>query len=113
MGLSRPEAMNAAAVIGAGRIGRQIALTFALGGWRVRLRDVKPRARADADAVLADARREIERDLGLMVDEAGGKPADATDALGLIEAGIRLDGPAEGAVVQEAPARLVDRKREA
>ena len=48
-----------AAVIGAGRIGRQIALAFALGGWQVQLRDVKDRSRADADAVLADARREI------------------------------------------------------
>ena len=101
------------AVIGAGRIGRQIALAFALGGWRVRLRDVKRRSRADADAVLADARREIERDLGLMVDEAVIKPTDAADALGLIEAGIGLDGLAECAFVQEALPELLDVKREA
>ena len=37
-----------AAVLGAGRMGRQIALVFALGGWRVRLVDVKERAVADA-----------------------------------------------------------------
>ena len=55
--------MDVIAVIGAGRIGRQIALAFALGGCRVRLCDVKARSRADAGAVLADARREIERDL--------------------------------------------------
>src|SRR5712691_3462874 len=113
MGLIRPEVMHDVAVIGAGRIGRQIALAFALGGWRVRLRDVKTRSRADADAVLADARREIERDLGLMVDEAVVKPADATDALGLIEAGIGLDGLGGCAFVQEALPELLDVKREA
>jgi 3-hydroxyacyl-CoA dehydrogenase len=58
------------AVLGAGRIGRQIALAFALGGCRVRLLDVKPqRSVAEARRVLADARREIARDLGLMVEE--------------------------------------------
>src|SRR5712691_10145967 len=106
MGLSRPEAMNDAAVIGAGRIGRQIALAFALGGWRVRLRDVKPRSRADADAVLADARREIERDLGLMVDEAVVKPTEAADALASIETGVGLDGLAECAFVRSEERRV-------
>jgi 3-hydroxybutyryl-CoA dehydrogenase len=105
--------MHDAAVIGAGRIGRQIALAFALGGWRVRLRDVKPRSRADADAVLAGARREIERDLGLMVDEAVVKPAEAADALAGIETGVGLDGLAECAFVQEALPELLDVKREA
>src|SRR5712692_6593116 len=113
MGLIRPEAMHDAAVIGAGRIGRQIALAFALGGWRVRLRDVKPRSRADAGAVLADARREIERDLGLMVDEAVIKPTEAADALGLIDADIGLDGLAGCTFVQEALPELPDVKREA
>src|SRR5712692_10040196 len=113
MGLIRPEAMHDAAVIGAGRIGRQIALAFALGGWRVRLRDVKTRSRADADAVLADAQREIERDLGLMVDEAVVKPTEAADALASIETGVGLDGLAECAFVQEALPELLDVKREA
>src|SRR5712691_11237854 len=113
MGLIRPEAMHDAAVIGAGRIGRQIALAFALGGWRVRLRDVKPRSRSDADAVLADARREIERDLGLMVDEAVVKPADAADTLGRVETDTGLDGLTECSFVQEALPELLDVKREA
>src|SRR6266446_8759688 len=113
MGLSRPDAMRGAAVIGAGRIGRQIALAFALGGWRVRLRDVKDRSRGDADAVLADARREIERDLGLMVDEAVVKPADAADALGRVETDTGLDGLTGCSFVQEALPELLDVKREA
>ena len=109
MGATEPTA----AVIGAGRIGRQIALAFALGGWPVKLRDVKDRSRADADAVLADARREIERDLGLMVDEAVIKPTDAADALARIEAGVGLDGLDECAFVQEALPELLGVKREA
>jgi 3-hydroxybutyryl-CoA dehydrogenase len=113
MGQIRRDAMNDAAVVGAGRIGRQIALAFALGGWPVRLRDVKPRPRAEADAVLADARREIERDLGLMVDEAVIKPADAADARARIETGIGLDGLTDCDFVQEALPELPDVKREA
>ena len=105
--------MNHAAVIGAGRIGRQIALAFALGGWQVHLRDVKDRSRADADAVLADARREIERDLGLMVEEAVVKPTDAADALARIEAGVGLDGIGDCDFVQEALPELLGVKREA
>ena len=101
-----------AAVIGAGRIGRQIALAFALGDWRVKLRDVKERSRADAEAVLADARREIERDLGLMVEEAVVQPADAADALARIECGVGLDGLGACAFVQEALPELLDVKRE-
>jgi 3-hydroxybutyryl-CoA dehydrogenase len=105
--------MESAAVVGAGRIGRQIALAFALGGWHVRLRDVKDRSRAESDAVLADARREIERDLGLMVDEAVVEPAAAAGALTRIEAGVGLDGLDACAFVQEALPELLDVKREA
>jgi 3-hydroxybutyryl-CoA dehydrogenase len=102
-----------AAVVGAGRIGRQIGLAFALGGWQGRLRDVKERPRTEADAVLADARREIERDLGLMVDEAVVKPIEATDALARIECGVGLDGLGECAFVQEALPELLEVKRDA
>jgi len=41
------------AVLGAGRIGRQIALAFALGGAHVVLVDLKTRSVADAERVLA------------------------------------------------------------
>ena len=43
------------AVVGPGRIGRQIALAFALGGHRVRLVDVKPRD--DAGAASSPSQR--------------------------------------------------------
>src|SRR3989442_11755923 len=83
---SRREPVNRVAVLGPGRIGRQIALAFALGGRRVSLVDVKRRPAGGADAVFADARREIARDLALMADE------------GVIAAGE----------IAPAPGRLVD-----
>ena len=56
------------AVLGPGRIGRQIALAFALGGCHVRLVDAKQgRPAGAAERALAEARRDIERDVGLMV----------------------------------------------
>jgi 3-hydroxybutyryl-CoA dehydrogenase len=100
------------AVIGAGRIGRQIALAFALGGARVRLRDVKRRPHGEAEAVLADARREIERDLGLMVDEAVVTPPGAQDALDRIEPRVGLDDLADCGFVQEALPELLALKRD-
>jgi 3-hydroxybutyryl-CoA dehydrogenase len=104
--------MNTVAVIGPGRIGRQIALAFALGGRRVLLRDVKGRSEREADAVLADARREIQRDLGLMVEEAVVKPADADGALARIEGRVGLDGLVGCGFVQEALPELLPLKRD-
>src|SRR2546423_8676667 len=101
------------AVIGAGRVGRQIALAFALGGSRVLLRDVKDRPGGQAGAVLADARREIDRDVGLMVEEAVIEPADAVDTLARLDARVGLDGLGECGFVQEALPELLEVKRAA
>jgi 3-hydroxybutyryl-CoA dehydrogenase len=91
------------AVLGAGRIGRQIALAFALGGCRVRLVDVKEgRPVADAERTLADARREIARDLGLMVEERVISDAESTATRGRIEERIGLRALAGCGFVQEA-----------
>ena len=49
--------MTRVAVLGPGRIGRQIALTFALGGSRVLLVDIKDRPAGGAAVVFDDARR--------------------------------------------------------
>jgi 3-hydroxybutyryl-CoA dehydrogenase len=100
------------AVLGAGRIGRQIALAFALGGCAVRLIDVKDgRPAGDAERVLADAHREIARDLGLMVEEAVVGEAESAATLARIEVGIGLDGLADCAFVQEALPESVALKR--
>jgi len=101
--------IDAVAVIGPGRMGRQIALTCALGGCRVLLVDLK--SRADAREALADARREIARDLRLMAEEDVVKPTEVAAALDRIEDRTDLTGLAACGFVQEALPELIDLKR--
>jgi 3-hydroxybutyryl-CoA dehydrogenase len=91
------------AVLGPGRIGRQIALAFALGGCRVRLVDAKDgRAPGEAERTLADARREIVRDVGLMVEERVIDQAESAAVLARIEERVGLDALGGCGFVQEA-----------
>ena len=100
------------AVLGPGRIGRQIALAFALGGCRVRLIDVKEgRTVADAERTLADARREIARDVGLMVEEDVLEAAAGGAALARIEERVGLGALDDCDFVQEALPETVALKR--
>ena len=102
------------AVLGAGRIGRQIALAFALGGCRVRLIDIKEeRSVADAERTLADARREMTRDAGLMVEEQVIDAAAAEAALARIEERVGLGALDDCGFVQEALPESVPLKRAA
>ena len=100
------------AVLGPGRIGRQIALAFALGGAPVVLVDLKRRSVADAERVLADARAEIGRDARLMVEEAVISAGDEAAALGRIEERVGLGDLHDCAFVQEALPESVELKRE-
>lgn len=103
--------MNTVAVIGPGRIGRQIALAFAVGGWRVRLVDVKERPAGLAGAALADARREITRDLGLMAQEGVLDEREIAPTLGRIEDRAGAGDLGDCAFIQEALPELLDLKR--
>jgi 3-hydroxybutyryl-CoA dehydrogenase len=105
--------VNTAAILGAGRIGRQIALSFALGGWHVLLVDLKDRSVADSERVLADARREIARDVVLMADEQVIGDDEAVRALERIEERVGLGDLSGCAFVQEALPESVDLKRAA
>ncbi|MGH7333844.1 MAG: 3-hydroxyacyl-CoA dehydrogenase NAD-binding domain-containing protein [Candidatus Rokuibacteriota bacterium] len=100
-------------VIGAGRIGRQIALAFARAGCGVALLDLKPRAAAEAATLFADARREISRDLGLMAEEGliGAEEGPAT--LRRIEDHREVGALVDCGFVQEALPESVALKREA
>jgi 3-hydroxybutyryl-CoA dehydrogenase len=100
------------AVLGPGRIGRQIALAFAVGGCRVRLVDLKARLPAETEAVFADARREIARDLALMADEQVIEAAQVAATLARIEDHVGLDGLRGVGFVQEALPELIDLKRD-
>jgi 3-hydroxybutyryl-CoA dehydrogenase len=104
--------MNHAAVLGPGRIGRQIALAFALGGSRVSLVDVKDRPAGGAATVFADARREIRRDLTLMAEEGVIERDEIAPALDRIEERIGLEGLGDCGYVQEALPEIVDLKRD-
>jgi 3-hydroxybutyryl-CoA dehydrogenase len=101
------------AVLGAGRIGRQIALAAALGGCRVLLVDLKDRSVADSERVLTDARVEITRDVTLMVEEGVIAEAEAAPALARIEDRVGLGDLSACAFVQEALPESMDLKRAA
>jgi 3-hydroxybutyryl-CoA dehydrogenase len=102
------------AVLGPGRIGRQIALAFALGGCPVRLVDVKEgRPAAEAERTLADARREIARDVGLMVEERVIDEPESTAVLGRIEECVGLEALKGCGFVQEALPESVPLKQAA
>jgi 3-hydroxybutyryl-CoA dehydrogenase len=91
------------AVLGPGRIGRQIALAFALGGCHVRLVDAKQgRPAGAAERALAEARREIERDVGLMVEEQVIDQTESVAVLARIEERVGLDALRGCGFVQEA-----------
>lgn len=102
---------EAVAVLGPGRIGRQIALAFALGGARVVLVDLKARSVAEAERALADARAEIARDLRLMTEEAVITDAEEAAAQGRIEERVGLGDLRDCAFVQEALPESVELKR--
>jgi 3-hydroxybutyryl-CoA dehydrogenase len=101
------------AVLGPGRIGRQIALAFALGGRQVRLVDAKEgRVAGEAERTLADARREIARDVGLMVEERVIDRTESGVVLGRIEERVGLDALRGCGFVQEALPESVSLKQE-
>jgi 3-hydroxybutyryl-CoA dehydrogenase len=100
------------AILGPGRIARPIAITFALGGWMVRLVDLKPRTAAETDALFAEAWREMRRDLALMAEEGVIEPGAIEPALQRIEACSGLESVRNCRFVQEALPEQRELKRE-
>jgi 3-hydroxybutyryl-CoA dehydrogenase len=103
----------AIAVLGPGRIGRQIALAFALGGYRVQLVDLKTRGKTERSGVFQDARREITRDLRLMAEEGVIQADEALPTLDRIEDRHELAGLGDCGFIQEALPEVIDLKRQA
>jgi len=58
----------AVAALGAGRMGRGIALAFALAGQRVVLIDAKERSQGDFERLRGEALRDIEKQIAVLVD---------------------------------------------
>ncbi|MEK6245316.1 MAG: 3-hydroxybutyryl-CoA dehydrogenase [Pseudomonadota bacterium] len=68
------------AAVGAGRMGRGIALAFAYGGYEIDLIDLKVRTAAEWARLCADAREEIASSLSMLA-ELGAIPQDAVSRL--------------------------------
>ena len=111
------------AIVGAGRMGRGIAHSFAYGGYDVRLIDLKVRAGKDAAAAREDAEQELERTIGLMqsfglIDAAQREGilarishvsrTEAANALG--EAGAVFEGVPEKVELKEDALEFVEKR---
>ena len=68
------------AAVGAGRMGRGIALAFAYGGYEIDLLDLKVRPAAQWDRLCAEAREEMASSLSMLA-ELGAIPPDAVSRL--------------------------------
>ncbi len=66
------------AAVGAGRMGRGIALAFAYGGYEIALVDLKPRKAADWEKLRCEAQAEMHASLAMLA-ELEAMPRDAID----------------------------------
>jgi len=101
--------------IGAGRMGRGIAVAFALAGQDVVLIDVKPRDANGLAHLAADAMREIAQDLTFLKNVGAMDDAAVAAALRRVSFAGREDAPAAIAgcdVLFEGVPETVDAKRE-
>jgi 3-hydroxybutyryl-CoA dehydrogenase len=79
--------------VGAGRMGRGIALAFAAAGHPVTLIDIKPRSAEQTNLLGREAIEEIERDLAFLVSVGALGEAGAQAAIGRIRFVGRDDAP--------------------
>ncbi|HEX7006041.1 MAG TPA: 3-hydroxybutyryl-CoA dehydrogenase [Alphaproteobacteria bacterium] len=102
--------------VGAGRMGRGIAQVFAYAGYPATVVDLKPRPAADAKRLLAEARAEIQSNLGFLASLGVITKSQAKEIVGRV-AFAAADEAAEaiGAadVVFEGVPEVLDVKREA
>ena len=107
---------SAVAVVGAGRMGRGIALSCAIAGVPVTLIDLKARSLDDATRVEREALGEVARDLGFLVSL--GLLDEAAVPVMMSRVAIRRDDAARQALVAcevifEGLPETVDAKRTA
>jgi 3-hydroxybutyryl-CoA dehydrogenase len=104
------------AIVGAGRMGRGIALAFARTGTAAVLLDVKPRSASAFETLCADIRQEIGSTVEALVDAGIDQALDREDINGLISVVSRDDigdSLSEAEVLFEAVPETLDAKREA
>lgn len=102
-------------VVGAGRMGEGITLSYLLAGWEVTLIDIKPRAPAEQSAHDASVAANLRRELGTL-SQLGLLDASQTEsALGRVRLRRRDDAVADlraARVVFEAVPERLDAKRD-
>src|SRR5262245_30717661 len=101
------------AVLGPGRIGRQIALTFALGGFRVLLVDREERGGAGRGVGRGGGGGGMAGEWARVAEEGVMAEGGVTPAGGRREEGVGLGDLAACTFVQEALPESVDLKRAA
>jgi len=95
------------ACVGAGRMGRGIALAFTLAGREVTLVDLKPRA--DFERLKAEAMQEMEASLAMLV-ELGAIPRVDVSGIRIVQGGEALR---DADLIFEAVPETLEAKREA
>jgi len=95
------------ACVGAGRMGRGIALAFTLAGREITLVDLKPRT--DFEKLKADAMQEMEQSLAMLVELGAIAKADLSRVSVVQDAGVLKDSD----VVFEAVPETLEAKRQA
>ncbi len=109
--------MNARiAAVGAGRMGRGIALAFAYGGYEVSLVDLKPRDAAGWDRLAAEARTELESSLVALAELDAMPPEAVARVLGRVRLVPQSDAAralGEAEVVFEGVTETLEAKRDA
>lgn len=104
------------AAVGAGRMGRGIALAFAYGGYEVDLVDLRPRAEEAWQKLAAEARGEMQASLAALA-ELGAMPGDAVERV-LRRIRLVRESDAAGALrsadaIFEAVTETLEAKRDA
>ncbi len=109
-------ALTKVAALGAGRMGRGIALSFALAGIKVLLIDLKQRDSAARDTLFEDATRELNNDLQFLADAGLVASSSIDSILALVSfASGEEAGPvlAEFDLIFEGVPEVIDAKKEA
>ena len=104
------------AALGAGRMGRGIAIAFAFAGHHVALVDFKPRAKTAFDKLEADALTDIRTTLAMLARVgllAAGDVAPIASRVHVVREADAAAALREAAVIFEGVPEVVDLKREA
>jgi len=109
-------ASNTVGIVGAGRMGRGIALSYIFAGVPAVLVDLKPRSAQERDALVASAREEMAADLAFMAEAGLVDPGDIDATLALAtfsHIGAEQNPLADCSIIYEGVPEVIEAKEEA